>query len=219
MQLNQAALFFLISTGCNKQRKEAVNIYEKDELIYSRFLTDGNESDLRTLLERHREGLFLFLFGYVGNEEDAEELMMDAFAVVASGTSVFSGRSSFKTWLFGIARNQAKMFMRKKKGFLYSLDEIREKHQSEYPAKHEEHDMPETELLRQEQNKKLYMALETLPAGYRQVLYLIYFEEMSADEAALIMGKTRKQVYNLTQRGRMALKKTLERMEFDYEKY
>ena len=82
-----------------KKRKEAVTIFEKDELIYRRFLTSGKENDLRILLERHREGLVLFLMGYVGNEEDAEELMMDAFAVVASRTSTFSGKSSFKTWL------------------------------------------------------------------------------------------------------------------------
>lgn len=200
------------------QTKEAVYIYEKDEIVYRRFLSERSESDLRILLERHRESLFLFLLGYVGNEEDAEELMMDTYAVVASGTSAFSGRSSFKTWLFGIARNQAKMFLRKKKGFFLSMEEMLEKSHSEQIAD-SYHDTPELELLRQEQNNELYMALETLPASYRQVLYLTYFEEMDADEAAHVMGKTKKQIYNLTERGRRALKEALERMGFDYAKY
>ena len=200
------------------QTKEAVYIYEKDETVYRRFLSDRSESDLRILLERHRESLLLFLLGYVGNEEDAEELMMDTYAVVASGTSAFSGRSSFKTWLFGIARNQAKMFLRKKKGFFLSMEEMLEKSHSEQIAD-SYHDTPELELLRQEQNNELYMALETLPASYRQVLYLTYFEEMDADEAAHVMGKTKKQIYNLTERGRKALKEALERMGFDYAKY
>ncbi|MBQ6623105.1 MAG: sigma-70 family RNA polymerase sigma factor [Mogibacterium sp.] len=200
------------------QTKEAVYIYEKDETVYRRFLSDRSESDLRILLERHRESLLLFLLGYVGNEEDAEELMMDTYAVVASGTSAFSGRSSFKTWLFGIARNQAKMFLRKKKGFFLSMEEMLEKSHYEQIAD-SYHDTPELELLRQEQNNELYMALETLPASYRQVLYLTYFEEMDADEAAHVMGKTKKQIYNLTERGRKALKEALERMGFDYAKY
>ena len=154
----------------------------------------------------------------MGNEEDAEELMMDAFAVVASGTSTFSGRSSFRTWLFGIARNQAKMFLRKKKGFFFSLDDVHEGRHLEAVGDSAAPDVPELDILRQEQNKELYRALETLPEGYRQVLYLIYFEEMDADEAALVMGKSKKQVYNLTRRGREALKDILERMGFDYAK-
>lgn len=173
---------------------------------------------MRILLERHRESLLLFLLGYVGNEEDAEELMMDTYAVVASGTSTFSGRSSFKTWLFGIARNQAKMFLRKKKGFFFSMEEMLEKSQAEHDSD-SYHETPELEILRQEQNNELYQALETLPASYRQVLYLIYFEEMDSDEAAHVMGKTKKQIYNLTERGRKALKEALERMDFDYAKY
>lgn len=156
--------------------------------------------------------------GYVGSEEDAEELMMDTFAVIASGTSAFSGRSSFKTWLFGIARNQAKMFLRKKKGFFISMEEMLDKTQAEH-VEGIYHDTPEVEILKQEQSNELYMALEELPASYRQVLYLIFFEEMDADEAARVMGKTKKQIYNLTERGRKALKEALERMGFDYAKY
>ena len=199
-------------------REEAIDIYEKDEDVYRRFLAEQSENDLRILLERHRESLLLFLLGYVGNEEDAEELMMDAFAVIASGTSAFSGRSSFKTWLFGIARNQAKMFLRKKKGFFLSLEDMLEKAQTEYIVS-KKSDAPELNLLKKDQKKELYTAIEALPAGYRQVLYLIYFEEMSADDVASIMGKTKKQVYNMTERGRKALKEILERMGFDYAKY
>ena len=189
------------------------HLREKDEILYRRFLSERSENDLRILLERHRESLLLFLMGYVGNEEDAEELMMDAFAVIASGTSAFSGRSSFKTWLFGIARNQAKMFLRKKKGFFFSLEEMLEKTRKE-PVSESQSDTPELSLLRKEQNKELYLALETLPPLYRQVLYLLYFEKMSTDEAALVMRKSKKQIYNLTERGRKALKEKLEGMDF-----
>ena len=62
---------------------------ETDERVYQRYLA-GEEDALRVLLERHREGLTLFLLSYVRNMEDAEELMLDAFAVAASGTARFS---------------------------------------------------------------------------------------------------------------------------------
>ena len=159
----------------------------------------------------------MFLLGYVGSEEDAEELMMDTFAVIASGTSAFSGRSSFRTWMFGIARNQAKMFFRKKKGFFFSLEAMLEKTHAEDLFIEPCMDTPDLEILRQEQKRELYQALYMLPASYRQVLYLIYYEGMDAFEAALGMGKTKKQIYNLTQRGRKALRETLERLGFEYE--
>ena len=70
---------------------------ETDEILYGRFLREGQEKDLRVLLERHREGLTLFLYGYVHSMEDAEELMLDAFAAAAAGTTRFSGKSSLNS--------------------------------------------------------------------------------------------------------------------------
>ena len=184
-------------------------MHETDEVIYSRFLKERNENDLRTLLERHRESLSLFLHGYVRNAEDAEELMMDAFAVAASGTASFSGRSSFRTWLFAIGRNKARSFLRKKRGVFISLKEVPGA-EAELAAG----ETPEEALIRDEEHRHLYEAMETIPDEYRQVLYLLYFEEMSADEVCAVMKKTKKQIYNLTERGRKALKEALEQKGF-----
>ena len=179
-------------------------MYETDETIYSRFLLNGKSDDLRILLERHRESLTLFLYGYVHSMEDAEELMMDAFAVAAAGTSVFSGKSSFKTWLFGIGRNLAKKHLRQKNSML-SLSET---------AQTEIDPAPEQGLLQSERRRELYAAIAQLPADYRQALYLLYIEDMSCEEAARVMHKSKKQVYNLVFRGKKALKEQLERNGF-----
>jgi len=85
-----------------------------DEQAYERYLR-GKEDALQVLLERYRESLTLFLFGYVHNMEDAEELMLDAFAVVAAGESRYLEKSSFKTWLFGIGRNLARRHLRRQR--------------------------------------------------------------------------------------------------------
>ena len=58
---------------------------DNDEVIYSRFLKERNEEDLRILLIRHKDPLLFFLYGYVHNMKDAEELMIDSFAEVAAG--------------------------------------------------------------------------------------------------------------------------------------
>lgn len=181
---------------------------ETDELVYSRFLTERNEQDLKILLLRHRESLTLFLNGYVHNMNDAEEIMLDSFAIIASGTAKYTalGNGSFKTWLFSIGKNQAKMFLRKKKVMFVPLDENIPNTGSE----------PEPDLIKEEQFRQLYKALEYLSSDYRQVLYLLYFEGMKAEEISHVMNKRIKQIYNLAERGKKSLKEVLERMGFEY---
>ena len=184
-------------------------INEPDEVLYSRFLKEGNSDDLRVLLERYRESLTLFLYRYMDSMEDAEEIMLDSFAAAVSGTASFRGSSSFKTWLFAIGRNQAMKQLKKRRletvpmheGLAYDTEE------------------PGMEIFRSEEREKLYKALEEIHPDYREALYLMYFENMSVDEIASVMNKNRKQIYNMIQRGRDSLKKTLERMGFDHDNY
>ncbi len=189
---------------------------ETDEVIYYRFLKSGDEDDLRTLLEKYNESLTFFVYGLIHNMEDAEEIMLDAFAVAASGTSKFHGRSSFKTWLFSIARNLALKHIRKNRVQIMPLEEeIAADESAELTYLSE----GLSGSLEKERRDTLYRALRQLPEEYRQVLYLIYFEDMSTDEAAVVMKKNKKQIYNLAARGKMSLKKNLERMGFDYEEF
>ena len=181
---------------------------ETDELIYRRFLNGHSEADLRILLERHRESLILFLNGYVHNLADAEELMLDAYAQAAAGAG-FSGKSSFKTWLFAIGKKLALARLRKNR---HSFAPPEERTDGTAPP-------PELELLQNEQNRQLYQALAKLKDDHRQALILLYFEQMSYAELGAVLGKSRKQVYNLAERGRAALKEELERMGFDHAQY
>ena len=60
---------------------------ETDGQMYIRFLRDDDQDALRVIFEKYRESVTLFLYGIVQNEDDAEELMMDTFAILASGTA------------------------------------------------------------------------------------------------------------------------------------
>ena len=181
---------------------------ESDELLYRRFLIQGNEEDFRILLERHKESLMLFLYSFVHNMEDAEELMLDAYAEAAAGAN-YSGKSTFKTWLFSIGKNMALMRLRKQR---FTAGDSFEKTE-------ETTDPPELNILREERNRQLYKALSQLKEEYRQILILLYLEDMSHEEAGKVMGRTKRQTYHLAERGRAALRDKLERMGFDYAQY
>ncbi len=182
---------------------------ETDEKIYSRFLSEREEEDLRLLLERYRDPLMFFLFGYVHNMEDAEELMMDSLAEVAAGRTVFSGRSSFRTWLFAVARNKARMHLRKRRPETVSIDHL------QVPIDHlpqaaDLADNPEVRFLQDERSVQLHRAMMKLEPEAQHALHLIYFEDMSYDELAQVLGKSRRQTYRLADRYRSQLKKILE---------
>lgn len=178
-----------------------------DEKLYKDFSGSGNKEALKTLFERYRLSVVLFVFGYVRNMDDAEDIMMDTFAVIAAFEARFSGKSSFKTWLFSVAHNLACKHLRKQSRLFFGNDN--------YPEKSDT--SPEEELLTSERDQRLYKALGELNPDYGRALYLFYFEKMSVDDIARIMRKNKRQVGHLLERGRRSLKERLERSGFEYD--
>lgn len=78
-------------------------------------------------------------------------------------------------------------------------------------------DEPDAQLLAEEvigtaeRNRILHACMGEMNPDYREVLYLTYFEGMSYEQAAEVMGKTVKQITNLVYRGKESLRKLLER--------
>ena len=179
-----------------------------DEELYRHYLSLKDNNALKTLLERHREELVFFLYCILKDMEDAEDIMLDAYAVAASGTSKFSGKSSFKTWLFAIGRNLALKHIRKRHFLFIPLNE-------EVEAEGSNEGRPDLEILKNEKNRMLYDAMNRINPDYREALHLMYFESMETDDISEIMGKNKKQIYNLISRGKAALKETLQNMGFE----
>ncbi len=184
---------------------------DQDGQLYIRFLKDGDKEAFRELYEKYSKSLTVFVYGMVQNMADAEELMMDTFAILASGTARYKPRddSSFKTWMYTIAGNQARMRLRRHKPTVELNEEFIP---GELPEIAQEG--PEELKLADERNKALYRALDKIAPNYRQALYLMYFEDMKPAEIAGVMRKTVRQIYDLTARGKAALKEELSRMGY-----
>jgi RNA polymerase sigma-70 factor (ECF subfamily) len=180
---------------------------KSDESLYYEYL-DGDDDALGELLTRYEESLTLFIYSFVRNIDDAEDLALDAFAVLAASDKKFKGLSTFKTWLFAIGRNQARQYLRKNRLHV-QFDE----NESDITD-----DMtPELPLLQEEKNRQLYMAMARLNDDYRRVLILKYFQGMGCGEMARVLDRSEKQVSDLLYRGKQALKKELETGGFEYE--
>ena len=105
--------------------------------------------------------------------------------------------------MFTIGRNKAVSYVRRcarKPEYAY-----------EYIENEADRKNLEDEFIKKEQERELHIALERLNSDYKTVLHLFYFENMSADEAAAVMKKNKKQIENLLYRAKQALRKELER--------
>lgn len=175
---------------------------------YKRYL-DGDNAALMELIREYKNGLMMYLNSYVHDLNIADELCCETFVRLADKKPKFRKSSSFKTFLYGIGRNVALVYLRKnKKHAAEPLDEI-----SEAPA---ETDL-EKEFLLKERNRQLYTALGGLKQEYAQALWLMYFEELSVKEIAAVVKKSPGAVKVLLHRARQALKSELEKEGFEYE--
>lgn len=176
---------------------------------YNRYL-NGDKSGIEDIVREYNDSLILFINGYVHDLMTAEDLAADTIFKLIIKRKRFrdDASGSFKTWLFTIARNTALDWLRKsaRRKFTPITD----------VTGYDEHDF-DSDILKNEQKKALHKALSELNDDYREVLHLIYFEEMSYKQAAAVMKKQEKQIKNLTYRAKQSLAKILEKEDFVYE--
>ena len=180
---------------------------DNGESSYRRFLS-GDDQGLVEIIRDFKDGLIFFLNGFTRDIPAAEELCEDTFVKLAVKKPEFDGRSSFKTFLYTIARNTALDWKRAHKQHI-PIDEAGDIDSGERSL--------EEEYLREEQKIAVHRAMEKLKPDYRQVLWLTYFEELSNKETAAVMRKSVHSIETLVYRARNALKKQLEKEGFVYE--
>jgi len=176
---------------------------------YRRFL-NGDDQGIAEIVGEYKDGLILYIQHYVGNIFVAEELAEDTFFRLITKKPKFSGKSSFKTWLYAIGHNVAVDHIRhRSKEHTLSLEEAER-------SLREEESLEEL-YIREEQKRTIHKALASLSTEYKTVLWLTYFEGFSNKEAANILKKSDRQITNLLYRAKQSLKAKLEKEGFVYE--
>ena len=169
---------------------------------YRRFRS-GDDSGLSDIIKEYRDGLIFYLNSIVGDLSVAEELAEDTFVLLGTRKPRDKGKSSFKTWLYTIGRNIALNYLKKaSRKNEVSIDEYTESISDDIT--------PEELFIKDEQKLMLHKAMKKLKPEYRQVLWLIYFENFSNKEAAVVMKKSVHSVETLVYRARKSLKSQLE---------
>lgn len=175
------------------------------ESSYRRYLK-GDEGAFQEVVELHFDGLLLFVHGFVRNLDTAEDIVIDVFTQLVVHRNRFRFGHSLKTYLYMMARSRA-------------LDHIKHRDKLQITELTPELPIadgtpgPEEALIAEEEKKKLYRAMAQLEENQRQALHLVYFRDMSCEEAAKVLKMNRKQVYNLLYRGKETLRTILRKEE------
>ncbi len=155
----------------------------------------------------HCQLLLGYLAGFLLKVKNTVECILD----LIQKRKNFKGNSSFKTYLFSIGRNKAYKHMHgKSRQIFISIDEVADFLPSDDPSL-------ENDIIRQIQNEELNKAIADLKSDYREIIYLMYFENLSYDEIAKVMKKSTKQISNLAYRARQSLKGQILKRSENYE--
>lgn len=142
-----------------------------------------NIAAFEELYNHYMPRIYGFLLNRTGQKETAEDLTSEVFAKALANLPKYDDRGvTFAAWLFKIARNTLIDFSRKKKEILVDPAEIYEPE----TGRREQSALGDLEL--DERKALIRETLGNLPEKYQTVLSLKFFEELSNDEIAEIVG-------------------------------
>jgi RNA polymerase sigma-70 factor (ECF subfamily) len=152
---------------------------DSDERLIAR-IAQGDRLAMQALYARHNVRVYRFILRMVRNEATAEDVLSEVFLDVWRQAGRFGGRSEVTTWVLSIARFKALSALRKRVDA--ELD------QDAQDAEPDEGDDPERQLVVKDRGEVLRQCLAGLSAEHREVLDLAYYQELSVEEAARVLG-------------------------------
>ena len=172
---------------------------------YRRYL-QGDEDAFAEIVKEYFDHLVFFIYRITRDYAAAEDIAMDVFAWVIVHKKRYNFSVSLKTYLFMLGRSRALDYMKRRQKL--QTVELTEAQQLADPES-----TPEEQFLQDARRKIIHQAMDRLQPEMRMAVHLTYFEELSADEAARVLRKNRKQVYNLLYRAKQLLRTALEEEE------
>ena len=171
---------------------------------------DGDLEAFEELVRRHSRLIYRALVAILGDRDEAEESMQDAFLSAFKSIAGFQGRSKFSTWLVSIARNAALQRLRHRVE-VESLDgfELGEEHDFRPHQVRAWQDNPEQVYSRVEIRRIVERGILELSAKYRVVVMLRDVEQLSTDDVARKLGISIPAVKTRLLRGRLMLREWL----------
>ena len=163
--------------------KKSEFIFTDEELI-SRF-QKGDERAYVELVNRYKDRLLNFVFQFLGDIEQAEDVVQDTMLRLYEKKHYYKEIAKFSTWIYTIARNLANTELRKRKRRKTTyLSQLSKERQFEIPAIQDDVDQSlQNEFI----NDRIQSAINNLPEHSKVVIILRDIQELSYEEISNIV--------------------------------
>ncbi|MDH4329065.1 MAG: sigma-70 family RNA polymerase sigma factor, partial [Nitrospira sp.] len=158
------------------------------------------------LIDRHAAAIVNLGYRMVGNRAEAEDLAQETFLAAYKALSTFRADSKFSTWLYRIAANKCKDWLRVKRPGEGQYDLDADESLDLYVT---EDRTPELLLSQQQVAEELERAIQRLPPLYREAFLLKHVEGLSYEEMEEILGINGDTLKMRVYKGRVQLSREL----------
>ncbi len=168
-------------------KKEFSEKAKRDFILIDRAIENDDQKAFAELMMRYRRPVYHMIYKMVRNQDDAEDLTIEAFAKAFKNLAKFNPQYTFSTWLFRIATNNCIDFIRKKKLKTFSIDSSMTNDDGDnmqFEIKDDKNLNPAEEAIKQQKIEIMRLVVTKLPPKYQVLVTLRYFEEFSYDEIA-----------------------------------
>ena len=158
---------------------------QTDEALFDRYRR-GDTGALKIIIERYQDELYRFLCRLIGDRTGAEDVFQDTFLQIHLSADTFDAERRFRPWLFTIAANKGRDFLRRKirrrtldlsapiggkgsdDGGMTYVDLL----EIDIPA-------PDAAMDSKERGERVQLVLNQMPLLLREILLLAYFQRLS----------------------------------------
>ena len=175
-----------------------------DELTAEVFEIEDKEELIGEIMNKYGQEILQLVYSYVNNKEVAEDLTQDIFIKCYKSLHTYKGKSKLRTWLWRIAINQCKDYIKS----WYNKKVIVTENEYTYNVVQKE--SVEQTVIQNDEDHILASAVMNLPIKYREVIYLFYYEELAIKDIAMVIEVKENTIKTRLRRAKELLKKGLE---------
>ncbi len=168
----------------------------------------GDEDAYAKLVEAYQLPIFNLAYRMLGNANEAEDAAQETFIRAYNRLHTYDPERKFSSWILSIASHYCIDRLRRRRGPVLSMEEIMG--QRWIP---DEHPKPEDQALQHEEHAFVRQTLEELPAPYRLVIVLRYWNDLGYEEIAEITNETVSAVKSRLHRAREMMSQHLRNIE------
>lgn len=154
-----------------------------------------SDDSIESVIRRYSQTVYRLAFARVGNKYDADEVFQEVFMRYVRKNPKFNDEEHRKAWLIKVTVNCSKTLM---SSMWYNKTQ----------------ELDDTLAIEDENDINLYYELQKLPAKYRDVIHLFYYEDMSLEQISKVLGRKASTVRTQLTRARAMLKNFMK--EEDY---